>query len=310
MEKTKTSQQLASKVFSSDFVKSLSASGKGHLTELSLTENRRNFLEEVKDELDSIQNSDPANNETLKLQKQLKPIEKQEISKEAFVLIRDLNLGKCSGKLKARVTYKSTTIDNKFWMDLLDEEGNECRMLFEEDPCFEYEDYVKASLIYTIQNFQVKKSFPGSNKQFFLNAINSTEILECKGDKTIPRFKPGRLLTVKELEIISDSSKPIDILVKVVKQSAPQARFIKGEKCYVKDVWLIDPAGDKIKYTLWNEMIKKFDIADGSIVLCRSVKLANNSELRLVSTGDTAFITEGIDLHELWCDLKAKKKAF
>jgi len=259
-------------------------------------------LEECKEVIGgtAVQNSSTLKPDPYSSQKTKKTIDNIPTKTEFNILIRDMQLGKCAGKLKARVSYKSPIYDNKFVIDVSDEERYECRMLFEEDPCFLYYELIKEGKIYIIENLLVKKSFVGSVKQFFLMATNSTKIMECVDDaQSIPELKLQRCITVREINEISDTSKAFNVIVKVFRQSDPQKRMIKGEQHIVKDVWLIDSEEKKIKYTLWDDMITKFCFDDGEIILCRSVKLASNSEVRLVSTGDTAFITKGADLRKL-----------
>ena len=84
--------------------------------------------------------------------------------------------------------------------------------------------------------------------------------------------------------------------LKVKQKSPKKARDKDGQKKFVQDVRLKDSNGDEINYALWEHMISRFDREEGEVVLFRSVRyIYNEIYPKLVSTGDTQFLTDNIE---------------
>ena len=221
-------------------------------------------------------------------------------SPPTITLIRDLSMGFSQSTIKVRVSYKSSTIDNTFVIDIIDKELSEARISFEDDLCIAFQRVVSEGRIYFINNLYATKPFAGSRRKFTLQATPATTVTVCAEEQSFPCIAPEKVYQVSEIDD-SLESQTFDIVLRVWKLGSKKMRHVDSQPMFVRDVWLTDRAEDKILLTLWNHMIDRFNFEEGEIVLCRGMRRAAG-ELRLISSGDTAFITTGIERYEAWFD--------
>ena len=190
-------------------------------------------------------------------------------------------------------------------VDVLDQEFGEARILFLESLSDKHKDTFTTGKVYTISNLMVYSPYKGSRRQFTLDAVDSTIITCCSEDCSLIAPLPESILL--EISKIGSSQGDLnfDIVLQVLNPGIKKARMKDGERLFVRDVRLRDSVGDVISLTLWNNMIDRFWFEKGTVVLCRSLR-CRKGELRLVSTGDTEFVTKNIEEYQT---LFAKKSA-
>lgn len=217
---------------------------------------------------------------------------------DLIVPIKDLTYGSSDKKIKVRVSYKSPTINNRFLIDILDSNSDEARVVFGHELSKKYQNLIVEGRVYELAGLYIVKPFKGSRRKFTMAALKAIIVSEYLEDSSIPYLEPQKLFKISETNP-SLGYTFIDIVLKVVKKGDKTMCGWDNKTHFVMDVQL-EEMGDEPKsivLTLWNRMIERFNFDVGQLVLLRSVRCAEKT-IKLTSTGDTAFITTGLEKYQ------------
>lgn len=206
------------------------------------------------------------------------------------VALRNLDYGFSRRVFKARVIYKSPTVDGVFLIDIYDGE-NLARIFFGEESCLKYEGMIFQDDVYEFNDIFITRPFSGSRRRFNMLAVETTTVEACFDEGDFAFYIPEKLYQLNELGSLLRETL-IDIPITVVKYFDARTVYKNSETLMVRDVLVKDGNNDYTTLTLWNHMIKRFNFQRDETILCLGLRWTKKEGYgtSLVSSGDTAFV--------------------
>lgn len=217
------------------------------------------------------------------------------IFEDTVLSLKDLSIGfNIQSRLQVRISYKSLVIDNIFFIDVFDADNLEARIFIEGVLQQIYQSICSEGRFVLITSLFCVGPGPDSGRIFTAIATERTTISTWFEDKSIPRFPKMDLRSFHENN--SEYPPRIDFLAKVMKiVSKKSLTNAKGQSTNMKEIYLQVDNGKEFSVQLWKDMSERFDCFEGQLILCRGLRYNKIQGTRFLTTGDTAFISRGVE---------------